>query len=122
MVGLLVRLGGYIAWAEEQGDVAAADLVDRLGARAIAVGRRYGMSPIKTRGGELLLVGQKQDAALGAAFAFTEESLPEDGYLPVHLAVHSGEAVELDDGQTVELVAQVRATAHPRETQPVKRG
>ncbi len=122
MVGLLIRLGGYIAWAEQQGDLAAMRMIDRLKERAIDIGHRFGMSPMETPDGGLLLIGPKQEAALGAAFAFTEESLPEDGYLPVHLAVVSGEVVQLEDGQTVELVAQVKATAHPGELQPVKRG
>jgi class 3 adenylate cyclase len=121
VVGLFVGFGGFVSFAEERGDFAAAGLLDRLGRLAIEVGRRHDMTPVKTHGGGILLVGQDEEAALSAAFALTEEFRPEDGYLPVHVAVQQGEVMQLDDGQAVKLVARVKATAHPREVQPAKR-
>lgn len=124
MVGLVLSLGGFVSFAEEQGAYAA-DLFNRLEALAMEVALRYGLTPIKTDDGNILLVGQSQVAALGAAFRFTEEferSLPEEGYLPVHVAVLPGEVMELVDGQTVELVAQLTTSAHPGELRPGLRG
>ena len=124
VVGLLMSLGGFVSFGEAQGGYAA-DLLDRLEALAMDVALRHGMTLIKINDGDILLVGHSQEEALGVAFGFTEEferSLPEQGHLPVHVAVHPGELMELDDGQTVELAAHVTATAHPGETRPVLRG
>jgi hypothetical protein len=125
VVGLLVSLGGFLSFAEEEG-VYTADLLDRLEALAVNVGHRYGMTLIKTADGDILLVGQNQGLAIGAAFGFTEEfedSIPEQGdLLPVHLVVNPDETViDLGDGQTVEVAASVTAAAYPGETRPALR-
>lgn len=121
MVGLLVSLGAFAGYAEQQGDGAAASLLARFESLAKEVGKQHGMRPVKTSDGGLLLLGESQETAVRTAHALTLEFEPTDGSAPVHVAAAAGDAVQLENGETVELAARIRLTAHPGQLQPAVR-
>lgn len=122
MIGLFVDLGGFDSFAEEQGNLAAAALRDRFVTRAMEVARAHDMTLVRTSDDGLLFTGESQEAALGAAFAFAEEFAPEHPYFPIHVGLHPGETVDLDDGSgTVQLAARVTAAPYPGQVRPAMR-
>lgn len=118
MFGLVVSLGAFVGYVEQQGDQGAAALLNRFEALTMETGRRHGMTPVKTEQGGILLLSETQETTLAAASALTNEFSPVDGYVPVHVVGQPGGVVRLDDGETVELATLVRLTAHPGELQP----
>lgn len=123
MVGLLLDIAAIASFSGEHGGAEAAVWLDRFLQRATEIGRRHDMRPVKAEGDGILLVGQSQEEALKVAFALSEELVPEHGYLPVHVGVHRGDVVELDDdsGAAVSLAARVTVAAHPGEVRPASR-
>lgn len=111
MVGLVVSLEGFVSSA------------GNLEAIVMEVGIEHDMTPVRIADGHLVLLGESQEVALGAAYAFEAKALPEEGLFPVHIVVYPGDQLlTLDDGQTVKLAARVTLSAHSEEVQPGLRG
>jgi adenylate cyclase len=115
MYVLFVDLCGFTAYTEEHGERAAAELAAAFTFRAMQVGRRHGLRPVKTVGDAVILVTPDVDAAANGALALLER-FDATGITKVHIGLASGEVVERDGdvfGFPVNLAAHLSAEARP---------
>jgi adenylate cyclase len=115
-VVLFVDIAGFTSFAEARGDALAAALLERFTLKAMQIGRRLGLRPIKTVGDAVLFVGTDPHSGIDAAAAFLDAFGPHNGSLPVHVGVHCGDVVERDGdvyGRAVNLAARLVSAAAP---------
>ncbi|MGH2729449.1 MAG: adenylate/guanylate cyclase domain-containing protein [Actinomycetota bacterium] len=115
-VVVFVDLAGFTSFAETRGDAVAAALLERFALKAMQIGRRLGLRPIKTIGDAVLFVGADPQSGIDAAAAFLEAFGPHNASLPVHVGVHCGDIVERDGdvyGRAVNLTARLVSAAAP---------
>ena len=118
MVVVFADLAGFTAFTEAHGDLAAMRAAARFALRAMQVGRRAGLRPIKTLGDGVLMIGDEPRAALRAARRLTEMFDGSDGSPAAHVGIHSGEVIEQDGdvfGRAVNLAAKLAAAAPPAQ-------
>jgi adenylate cyclase len=118
MCVVIADLAGFTAYADERGDAAAADLAEAFSLRAMQVGRRHDLRPIKTIGDAVLFVGPDGSQAVEGALALVSEFDRPASPLPVHVGVADGPVVERDGdvfGSPVNLAAHLAAQAAPGE-------
>lgn len=118
MCVVIADLAGFTAYADERGDAAAADLAQAFSLRAMQVGRRHGLGPVKTIGDAVLFVGADGSAAVEGALALVDEFDRPTSPLRVHVGVADGPVVERDGdvfGSPVNLAAHLAAEAAPGE-------
>lgn len=121
MVGLLVSLGAFAGHAEQRGEGVATSLLARYEALTKEIGGRHGMTPVKTADGELLLLGDTEETAIGTANALVLEFQPTERHIPAHIVGVAGDVVRLENGETIELAERLSLTAHPGQPQPATR-
>jgi adenylate cyclase len=114
MYVLFVDLTGFSDYTERHGERAAAELASSFTLKAMQLGRRSGLRPIKTVGDAVIFVSAScEDAARGA------EALLRffDGHTDpstVHIGLASGEVLERDGdvfGFPVNMAAHLSAIA-----------
>jgi adenylate cyclase len=118
VVVVFADLAGFTAFAERVGDFEATRAASRFVLRAMQIGRRHGLRPVKTLGDAVLFVGAEGVAALKAAVALVERFDGGDGTPPVHVGIHSGDVIEQDGdvyGGAVNLAARLVSLARPRQ-------
>jgi adenylate cyclase len=118
VVVVFADLAGFTAFAERVGDLEATKTASRFALRAMQIGRRHGLRPVKTLGDAVLFIGAEGVAALKAAVALVERFDGGDGTPPVHVGIHSGEVIEQDGdvfGSAVNLAARLVSLALPRQ-------
>lgn len=118
MCVLFADLAGFTAFAEERGDAAAADLAAAFSLRAMQVGRRHGLRPVKTVGDAVLLVGDDPGAAVRGAVALVAEFERPTSPLRIHAGIADGPVVERDGdvfGSPVNLAAHLTSEAKAGE-------
>lgn len=114
-VVVMVDLAGFTSFAEACGDVEAAACFERFAVKAMQLGRRAGVRPVKTIGDAVLFVGDDPRAGIDAAQLFLDVFGPPTS-LPVHVGVHYGTLVERDEdvyGRAVNVTARLVAEAAP---------
>jgi adenylate cyclase len=116
MYVLFVDLSGFSAYTERHGERAAAQLAASFCSRAMQVGRRAGLRPIKTVGDAVIFVTQDASIAGRGALALASVFDGKGSPLSVHIGVAAGEVVEQDGdvfGFPVNLAAHLSAAARP---------
>jgi adenylate cyclase len=112
---LFVDLAGFSAYTERHGERAAAELASSFALKAMQVGRRAGLRPVKTVGDAVIFVTSEAERAGRGALALLEAF---DGGtrspLGVHIGLAAGEVIERDDdvfGFPVNMAAHLSAAA-----------
>jgi adenylate cyclase len=108
---------GYARLTEEQGDQAAAELAEALGALVERSSREHGGEPVKMPGDGVMVHFRDPGGAVLAALRMVEE-LPEAGLPPAHAGVAAGPVVAQGGdyfGRTVNLAARIAARAGARQ-------
>ena len=112
-----IDLTGYTRLTEEQGDQAAADLAERLGALVERISVRFEGRPIRWLGDGGMFVFREPRAAAEAALEVAERAVA-GGLPPTHTGIHCGPVVFQDGdiyGRTVNIAARLSAAAGPGE-------
>jgi class 3 adenylate cyclase len=120
---LFADLRGYTAYAEQWGDAAAADLLDRYRVLIRDVVARTDGAEIRTEGDSFYVVFPSASRAVAAGLAIVaaaHEGTTADPAHPIRVGVgiHAGEAEERPDGyvgSAVNLAARVCSVAQPGE-------
>jgi adenylate cyclase len=113
---LFVDLAGFTAYTEKNGERAAAELASSFALKAMQVGRRAGLRPIKTVGDAVIFLTDEADKAGRGALALLEAFNGTKTPLSVHIGLASGEVVERDGdvfGFPVNMAAHLSALAGP---------
>jgi class 3 adenylate cyclase len=116
MYVLFVDLSGFTAYTERHGERAAAELAASFCSRAMQVGRRSGLRPVKTVGDAVIFVSPSPTTAATGALALAGEFDGRRRPLTVHIGVAAGEVIEQDDdvfGFPVNLAAHLSSVAKP---------
>lgn len=110
-------LTGFTQLTQDVGDVAAAQLIERLNKIVLRISVQYDGRPVKWLGDGVMMVfpdpGSGTIAAIEMVRALTEASLP-----PAHVGLHAGPVVFQEGdyyGQTVNLAARIGEYARPGE-------
>jgi adenylate cyclase len=106
-------LVGYTRLTEEQGDAAAAELVESLAVLVRRSSRAHGGQPVKWLGDGVMFHFREPAEVVLAALRMVEE-LPEAGLPPAHVGVAAGPVVAQGGdffGRTVNLAARIAARA-----------
>ena len=114
MYVLFVDLSGFTAFTERFGETAAAELAASFSSRAMQVGRRAGIRPIKTVGDAVIFVTEDPMAAARGALALVDRFDGKTQPLKVHVGLASGEVIERDGdlfGFPVNLAAHLASAA-----------
>ena len=108
---------GYTRLTEERGDVAAADLAERLAALVRRSSQEHGGAPVKWLGDGVMFFfpapGQSVVSALEIVAAATTRGIP-----PARVGIHAGPVVFQEGdyyGRTVNIAARIAAYARPGE-------
>ena len=113
---LFVDLTGFTAYTERHGERAAAELAASFAVKAMLVGRRAGLRPVKTVGDAVIFVTSDAERAARGAIALREAFDGKRDPFTVHMGLASGEVVELDGdvfGFPVNLAAHLSSIARP---------
>ena len=113
---LFVDLTGFTAFTERHGERAAAQLAASFTLKAMQVGRRAGLRPVKTVGDAVIFVASEAEGAARGALALLETFDGSRTPLSVHIGVAAGEVVERDDdvfGFPVNMAAHLSSLARP---------
>ena len=116
MYVLFVDLAGFTAYSEQHGERAAARLAASFALRAMQVGRRSGLRPIKTVGDAVIFTSPDAERAGTGALVLAREFDGHPHPLRVHIGVAAGEVIESDGdvfGFPVNLAAHLAADARP---------
>jgi adenylate cyclase len=115
---LYVDLSGFTAYTERRGEKAAAELASAFCAKAMHLGRRRGLRPIKTVGDAVIFTARDAETAAEGALALAEAFDGSSFPLNVHIGIASGEVVERDGdvfGFPVNMAAHLSSSARPGE-------
>lgn len=117
MFVVYVDLAGFTSYSQRHGDDAAAELAWTFSVRAMQVGRRCGLRPIKTAGDAVIFVTSDASTACRGTLTIMERLAP---VLPValHAGVAGGRIVQTDGdlfGYPVNLAAHLVSAAKPGE-------
>jgi adenylate cyclase len=110
---LFLDLVGYTRLTEEQGDAAAAALVESLGVLVDRSAREHGGVPVKWLGDGVMVHYRTPAGAVRSALELVEQ-LPGAGLPPAHVGVAAGPVVVQGGdyfGRTVNLAARIAARA-----------
>jgi adenylate cyclase len=113
---LFVDLTGFTAYTERHGERAAAELASSFAMKAMQVGRRAGLRPVKTVGDAVIFVTSEAERAARGALALLEAFDGTRSPLSVHIGLAAGEVIERDDdvfGFPVNMAAHLSAAARP---------
>jgi adenylate cyclase len=116
MLVLFVDLTGFTAYTERHGERAAAELASTFAMKAMQVGRRAGLRPVKTVGDAVIFVASEAERAAVGALALLEAFDGTRSPLSVHIGLAAGEVIERDDdvfGFPVNLAAHLSSLARP---------
>jgi adenylate cyclase len=116
MYVLFVDLSGFSAYTERHGEQAAAELAASFCSRAMQVGRRAGLRPVKTVGDAVILVTEDAEVAGKGALALASAFDGKRSPLNVHIGIAAGRVVEQDGdvfGFPVNLAAHLSSAARP---------
>jgi adenylate cyclase len=111
---LFVDLTGFTAYTERHGERAAAELASSFALKAMQVGRRAGMRPVKTVGDAVIFVTAEAERAARGALALLEAFDGVRSPLSVHIGLAAGEVIERDGdvfGFPVNMAAHLAALA-----------
>lgn len=118
---LFADLRGYTAFAEAQGDQAAADLISAYRAIVREVIPRFEGAEIRTEGDSFYVVFRSASSAIRAGLEILERSAgsaPGGRPIRVAIGVHAGEATQTAEGYVgtaVNVAARICALARPAE-------
>ncbi len=120
---LFADLRGYTAYAEQRGDAAAADLLDRYRVLVRNVVAQTGGAEIRTEGDSFYVVFPSASRAVAGGLAIVAAAHEATAADPTHsievgIGIHAGEAEERPDGyvgSAVNLAARVCSVAQPGE-------
>lgn len=113
---LYVDLSGFTAYTERHGEQAAAELAASFCFRAMQIGRRHRLRPMKTVGDAVIFVTPDPSPAASGALALAEAFDGESSPLRVHIGIAVGELIEQDGdvfGFPVNLAAHLSSAARP---------
>lgn len=114
MYVLYVDLSGFSAYTEKHGERAAAKLAASFCSRAMQIGRRTGLRPVKTVGDAVIFVSSDPAVAASGALALSAAFDGKRESLSVHIGIATGEVVEQDEdvfGFPVNLAAHLSSAA-----------
>ncbi len=112
-----VDLTGYTRLAEEQGDVAAADLAERLARMVDRISLEHGGQLVKRLGDGVMLYFADPGRGVLASLEMVEQAAAL-GFPPAHVGVHSGPVLFQDGdyyGRTVNVASRIADQARPGE-------
>lgn len=118
MYVLFVDLAGFTRFSELRGDSAAAELACAFCMKAMQIGRRKGLRPVKTVGDAVIFVAADVQTANNGAKALLDEFDGVKHPLPVHIGIARGPVVERDGdifGVAVNLAAHLSRQARAGE-------
>jgi adenylate cyclase len=113
---LFVDLAGFTAYTERYGERAAAELASSFALKAMQVGRRAGLKPVKTVGDAVIFLASEAERAGRGALALLEAFDGSRQPFSVHIGLASGEVIERDGdvfGFPVNMAAHLSAAARP---------
>lgn len=113
---LYVDLSGFSAYTERHGERAAAELAAAFCSRAMQVGRRHRLRPVKTVGDAVIFVTPDPSLAAAGALALCEAFDGKSSPFSVHIGIARGEVIEQDGdvfGFPVNLAAHLSSVARP---------
>jgi adenylate cyclase len=116
MYVLFVDLSGFSAYTERHGERAAAQLAASFCSRAMQIGRRKGLRPVKTVGDAVIFVSTDPSVAASGALALAGAFDGKRHPLKVHIGIATGEVIEQDGdvfGFPVNLAAHLSSVARP---------
>jgi class 3 adenylate cyclase len=110
-------LTGFTSLTQEQGDAAAAVLVERLNRLVLRVSVDRGGRPVKWLGDGVMLHFPEPTGGVHAAVELVT-AVPDVGLPPAHIGLHAGPVIRQEGdyyGQTVNLAARIGDYARPGE-------
>ena len=114
---VFLDITGYTQLTQEQGDVAAAELADRLGRLVQRTSIAHGGRPVKHLGDGVMFVFPEPGPAVLAALEMVDD-VAAAGLPPAHVGIASGPVIFQEGdyyGQTVNLAARISDFARPGE-------